>query len=153
MRRCALFLGMAALLCLGSRLVGGQQPANPAPGSAEQQTPSATALGGASSSKGGKQKYSHANDFVIRGTVFTDQALAFPGVELRVRRAGDKKFRLQDYTNSRGEFAIRVPQGFEYQMMVHAKGFADQTRTIDAKMGPAGNNLVFQMERSGGEKK
>jgi hypothetical protein len=100
-----------------------------------------------SSANSGKQKYSHANDFLIRGTVFTDKALSFPGVQLRIRRAGEKKFRWEDSTNSRGEFAIRVPQGTQYEMVAHVKGFADQTRTIDARNGSGENNVVFRMER------
>ena len=99
-----------------------------------------------SSAKSDKQKYSHANDFLIRGTVFTDKALSFPGVQLRIRRAGEKKFRWEDQTNSRGEFAIRVPQGAQYEMVVRAKNFADQARTIDARTGSAENNVVFRME-------
>jgi hypothetical protein len=99
-----------------------------------------------SSAKNGKQKYSHANDFLIRGTVFTDKALSFPGVELRIRRSGEKKFRWEDRTNSRGEFAIRVPQGAQYEMVVRAKGFAEQIRTIDARTGAGDNNVVFRME-------
>ena len=99
-----------------------------------------------SSSANGRQKYSHANDFLIRGTVFTDKALSFPGVHLRIRRAGEKKFRWEDQTNSRGEFAIRVPQGAQYEMVVRAKNFADQARTIDARTGSAENNVVFRME-------
>ena len=99
-----------------------------------------------SSANSGKQKYSHANDFLIRGTVFTDKALSFPGVQLHIRRAGERKFRWEDSTNSRGEFAIRVPQGTQYEMVVHVKGFADQTRTIDARNSSAENNVVFRME-------
>ena len=99
-----------------------------------------------SSSKGGNHKFSHANDFLIRGTVFTEKALSFPAVQLRIRRSGEKKFRWEDQSNSRGEFAIRVPQGTQYEMVVHAKGFADQTRTIDARTGSGENNLVFRME-------
>jgi hypothetical protein len=99
-----------------------------------------------SSAKNGKQKYSHANDFLIRGTVFTEKALSFPGVQLRIRRSGEKKFRWEDRTNSRGEFAIRVPQGTQYEMVVHAKGFTDQARTIDARSGSGENNVVFRME-------
>ena len=114
--------------------------------------PAATGAQGesSSSSKNGKQKYSHANDYLIRGTVFTDRALSFPGVQLRIRRSGEKKFRWQDQTNSRGEFAIRVPQGSQYEMVAHAKGFADQTRTIDAQAGSGqNNNIVFRMEPVG----
>jgi hypothetical protein len=99
-----------------------------------------------SSAKNGKQKYSHANDFLIRGTVFTERAMSFPGVQLRIRRSGEKKFRWEDRTNSRGEFAMRVPQGGQYEMVVHAKGFADQAKTIDARSGSGENNVVFRME-------
>lgn len=100
------------------------------------------------SSSSGRQKYSHTNDFLIRGTVFTDKALAFPGVQLRMRRTGEKKFRWEDSTNSRGEFAIRVPQGSQYEMVVHVKSFADQSRAIDARTGSGENNVVFRMERT-----
>jgi hypothetical protein len=99
-----------------------------------------------SSANSGNQKYSHANDFLIRGTVFTDKAISFPGVQLRIRRVGEKKFHWEDSTNSRGEFAIRVPQGTQYEMVAHIKGSADQTRTIDARNGSGENNVVFRME-------
>ncbi len=111
-----------------------------------QQNASASQPQSSSSANGGKQKYSHANDFLIRGTVFTDKALSFPGVQLRIRRAGETKFRWEDSTNSRGEFAIRVPQGTQYEMVVHVKGFADQIRTIDARNGSGESNVVFRME-------
>jgi hypothetical protein len=101
-----------------------------------------------SSSSATKPRYSHANDFLIRGSVFTEKALSFPGVQLRIRRAGEKKFRWQDQTNSRGEFAIRVPQGTQYEMVVRAKGCADQARMIDARNGTGENNVVFRMERN-----
>jgi hypothetical protein len=97
-------------------------------------------------------KYSHVNDFLIRGTVFTDILLAFPSVQLRVRRTGEKKFRWETYTNSRGEFAVRVPQGAQYELAVHAKGFTDQTSTIDARTGDIHDNVVFRMQPAGGKK-
>lgn len=97
-------------------------------------------------------KHSHAYDFLIRGTVFSENALAFPGVQLRARRAGEKKFRWETYTNSHGEFAIRVPQGQEYELAVRAKGFSDQARTIDARTGDIQDDVVFRMERAGGKK-
>ena len=97
-------------------------------------------------------KHSHAYDFLIRGTVFSENALAFPGVQLRVRRAGEKKSHWETYSNSRGEFAIRVPQGQEYELAVHAKGFGDQLRAIDARSGDIQDDVVFRMERGGGKK-
>ncbi|PYU84446.1 MAG: hypothetical protein DMG51_10440 [Acidobacteria bacterium] len=101
--------------------------------------------------KPAKKKYSHANDFLIRGTVFTDKALSFPGVQLRIRRVGEKKFRWESYTNSRGEFAIRVPQGADYELVVRVKGFAEQTRTIDAKTGGNEQSMVFRMQPAAGD--
>jgi hypothetical protein len=133
--RCVVALWAAALLV----------PFAPSQGPAQQDVP-ASQPQSSSSSKSGKQKYSHANDFLIRGTVFTEKALSFPGVQLRIRRSGEKKFRWEDRSNSRGEFAIRVPQGTQYEMVVHAKGFADQARTIDARNGSGENNVVFRME-------
>ncbi len=90
---------------------------------------------------------------MIRGTVFNERALSFPSVQLRIRVAGEKKCRWETYTNSRGEFAVRVQQGLDYEMLVHAKGFADQTRTIDAKTGENEQNVVFRMVPIEGGKK
>lgn len=103
--------------------------------------------------KSSHKKYSHANDFLIRGTVFNEKALSFPGVELRIRVAGEKKYRWDSYTNSRGEFAVRVPQGASYEIAVRAKGFEQQTRTVDAKSGRNEETLAFRMQPTAGGKK
>ncbi len=102
--------------------------------------------------KPGKKKYSHANDFLIRGTVFTEKAISFPGVQLRIRKVGEKKFRWESYTNSRGEFAVRVPQGSSYELVVRAKGFAEQTRAIDANTGANEESVAFRMQPTEGGK-
>lgn len=135
------FLCTAALLAPYAAALGAAQDP------ATAQRPTAT-----STSKPAKQKYSHADDFLIRGTIFNDKALSAPGVQLRVRRAGDKKFRWESYTNSRGEFAVRVPQGSTYEMVIRAKGFAEQTRTIDAKSGTNTENIAFRLEPALGGK-
>src|SRR5437879_9759467 len=134
------------LIPLGAVPARQQEPATPPPAAPASQ-PAPT-----SPSKSGKAKYSHANDFLIRGTVFTDKALSFPGVELRIRRAGEKKFRWESYTNSRGEFAVRVPQGSDYEMLVRAKAYSEQTRAIDAKTGGNEQNMVFRMQPTAGGK-
>jgi hypothetical protein len=141
-------LCMAALLPSFSVASEQAQEPTPAP-SAAPSTPSAPA---STRSKPGKKKYSHANDFLIHGTVFTDKAFSFPGAQIRIRKAGDKKFRWESYTNSRGEFAVRVPQGSEYEMVVSAKGFAEQTRAIDAKSGGDETSMVFRMQLAAGGK-
>src|ERR1700739_4849876 len=107
---------------------------------AAQEAPPAALAGPAQDSsskieKPAKKKYSHLNDFLIRGTVFNEKALSFPEVELRLRKEGEKKYKWETHTNSRGQFAVRVPQGSNYEILVHVKGFSDQTRTIEAKGG------------------
>jgi hypothetical protein len=137
----------AALVASFTGAFGQAQEPAPPPGS-----PRASQAPTISTSKPGKKKYSHANDFLIRGTVFTEKALSFPGVQLRIRRAGEKKFRWESYTNSRGEFAVRVPQGSDYEMVVRAKGYSEQTRAIDAKAVGNEQDIVFHMQPSAGGK-
>ena len=72
--------------------------------------------------------------FLIIGTVFNEHALSFPGVLVRVRRAGENKFQWQTYTNSRGEFAVRVPPGFDYEVVAHEKKYKDQTKIVDSRL-------------------
>ena len=142
-----MILCTAAVLVWFETALGQAQESTPPPTSA----PTAPAPA-APPSKPGKKKYSHANDYLIRGTVFTDKALSFPGVQLRIRKVGEKKFRWESYTNSRGEFAVRVPQGSAYEMVVRVKGFAEQTRTIDAKSGANEESTVFRMQPTAGGK-
>jgi len=98
------------------------------------------------------KKSKHANDYLVHGTVFTPGGLSFPGAELRLRRTTEKKFRWDTYTNSRGDFAVRVKQGSQYEMIVRAKGFQEQSRVIDATQGNSSDDLVFRMEPAEGKK-
>jgi hypothetical protein len=123
-------------------------PAQTAPSATDSAQPPATAAG-----KAAKKKYSHANDFLVHGTVFTDKGLSFPGAQLRIRRSTEKKYRWESYTNSRGDFAIRVPRGSDYEIVVRSKHFNEQTRTVDAKTGVREEIMVFRMEPAAGNKK
>jgi hypothetical protein len=145
-RRWITLLSTAGLLAPYAAAPGAAQ--DPAP-----QPPASVPAPAAPARKAVKKKYSHAEDFLIRGTIFNDKALSAPGVQLRVRRAGDKKFRWGGYTNSRGEFALRVPQGSTYEMVIRARGFADQTRTIDAKSGGNAESMAFRLQPALGGKK
>jgi len=153
-----LYVAGAALLLVplvgsGSsiQVAAAAQDAAATPSQKETQQPSASSSNsGSSSSKG---KHTHAQDFLIRGTVFRPDNLAFPGVRLRIRRAKEKKFRWETFTNSRGEFAVRVPQGLEYELVIHLKGFADQTREVNATSGISEDNVVFRMQATTGGKK
>jgi hypothetical protein len=128
-----------------------QQPES---SSAPAQTPAAqpSQPSSSSSSSSGKRG-KHANDFLVIGTVFTDKAYALPGAHIRVRRTGEKKFRWETYTNSRGEFAFRVPQGGEYEIVIIAKGFADQNESVSTKSGISEDTVVYRMQPASGGKK
>lgn len=99
-----------------------------------------------------KSRSRHSNDFLVHGTVFTPEGLSFPGAEIRIRRLSEKKVHWKTYTNSRGEFAVRVKQGGEYEVVAAAKGFADQKMEVDAKTGVTTGDLSFRMERKGERK-
>jgi carboxypeptidase family protein len=91
-----------------------------------------------------KKKHSHEYDFLLIGTVFTEKGFSLEGAELRVRRMTEVKFRWEARSDRRGEFALRVPQGADYEIVVLAKGFQVQTRTVDAKSGDR-EDLVFRL--------
>ena len=158
-----LLVCVAAFVCLGGTLRA-QQPAPPQPADSQPSrqpdssstpstSPASQAPQSSSSSSKSSGKHSHANDFLVIGTVFTDKAYALPGARLCVRRTGEKKFRWDTYTNSRGEFALRVPQGGEYEIVVIAKGFTDQTNPVSAKSGISEDNVVYRMQPAPGGKK
>jgi hypothetical protein len=83
---------------------------------------------------------------LITGTVFNEKALSFPEVKVRIRQTSEKKFRWETYTNSRGEFAVRVPEGSEYEVQVQAKNFKEQSQTVKADAGVIQQQLSFRLE-------
>jgi carboxypeptidase family protein len=139
---------LAGALISGPGSLPAQEPARTPP---TPQQPAATA-GAESSSKQPPNRSSHANDFLVRGSVFTPEGLALPGAELHIRRASEKKFRWNDAANSRGEFAIRVKMGADYEVVARAKGYQDQSVPVSASTGERFKDLVFHMQRQTGKK-
>jgi hypothetical protein len=115
-------------------------------------TAPAAQTAGTESSSAHKSKSSHANDLLIRGTVFNDHALALQGAKLRVRRSSEKKSRWETFSNFRGEFAVRVPQGTDYEVEVESKGYAKQSQAIHAPAGVGEEKAIFHMEPAKGGK-
>jgi hypothetical protein len=138
-KRCVIILS-AILITVRLPVIAGQDAAT---STGTQPAPS-----GSSSTR--KSKHSHADDLVIRGTVFNDRGLALPGVKLRIRRSDQKKSRWETYTNSRGEFAVRVPKGPDYEIAAESKGFAKQSQAIN---GQSEENVVLHMQPVSGGKK
>jgi Carboxypeptidase regulatory-like domain len=136
-----LFLAAFVLPCLATA----QQPVPPPPPPSE--APAHPAAPAAESSSTSKHK-SKVPPFLILGTVFNEHALAFPGVEVKIRRKGEKKFRYDTYTNSRGEFAIRVPDGIEYEVVIRQKNYKEQSQDVVANMADVQKRLSFKLETS-----
>jgi hypothetical protein len=138
-----LFLTTLVLPCLATA----QQPVPPPPPPPEAPTAAPPVAPTHESSSTSKRK-SKIPPFLILGTVFNEHALAFPGVEVKIRRKDEKKFRYDTYTNSRGEFAIRVPDGIEYEVVVRQKNFKEQSQIVAANMADVQKRLTFKLESS-----
>jgi Carboxypeptidase regulatory-like domain len=138
-----LFLSILVLPCLAAA----QQPVPPPPPPAEAPAATPPAAPAQESSSTSKHR-SRIPPFLILGTVFDEHALAFPGVEVKIRRKGEKKFRYDTYTNSRGEFAIRVPDGIEYEVVIRQKNYKEQSQGVVANMADVQKRLSFKLESS-----
>jgi len=137
---------IAGLLLFFAASLGAQE----APQPPATQTPPSTES--TSKQKPGQSAARHSDDFLVRGTVFTQEGFALPGAELHIRRSSEKKFRWQTVSNSRGDFAVRVKMGADYEVTVRAKGFAEQSAPVDAKTGDRYKDLVFRMEHQRNKK-
>lgn len=116
--------------CLSLAFLLTQEPAPPTsppppPPASGQQTPKSPPVNG---------KGRPIPSFLILGTVFGEKALSLPGVRVRIRRSDEKKFRWETFTNSRGEFAVRVVPGYQYEVAIHMNQYRDQTETVDSKV-------------------
>jgi Carboxypeptidase regulatory-like domain len=139
--RASLPLFFCGLLLIASRTVAQEaQPAAPP----SQATPAATTPKSESSSD--KKKSKRELGYLVTGTVFTENALAFPGVRVQIRRENEKKFRWDTHTNSRGEFATRVPEGQEYEVVIRQKKYKEASRKINASNGELEQRLSIRLE-------
>ncbi len=68
------------------------------------------------------------------------------GVKLRIQRAGARKPHWETFSNFRGEFAVRVPQGADYEIAAENKGFTRQSQAVDGKTGVAEEKVIFHLE-------
>ncbi len=120
----------------------------PVPPPSQEIPATAPPHGSAQESSSANKHSSKLLPFLILGTVFNEHALAFPGVEIKIRRKGEKRFRYDTFTNSRGEFAIRVPDGIEYEVVVREKHYKEQSQLVTASMADVQKRLTFKLESS-----
>jgi hypothetical protein len=119
-------------------------------------TPPATQVtpapnGGRSDSSSSK-KSTGVSGYLLTGTIFTEKAMAFPGVRIQIRRVNEKKSRWETYTNSRGEFAVRLPEGQEYEVVVRQKHYKEFSLKIKANSGELQQVLSVRLETASQEK-
>jgi hypothetical protein len=127
-------LSLVLCVVLSCASVFAQEPTPTPPAPAAPPVSNAPAQQPSSSSTQTSSKGKMLPSFLIIGTVFDEKALSFAGVQVRIRRTDEKKFRWETYTNSRGEFAVRVYPGYEYELVTHVKKYQDQSKAVDAKV-------------------
>jgi len=132
------------VFCLSLPVFSRAQQPSPPPSPQESEKPAPPSAATAQSSSNKHHKTHPA--FLILGTVFNEKTYAFPGVQVRIRRRGEKKFRYETYTNSRGEFAVRVPEGIEYEVVVTQKKYKEQAQEVAANMAEVQKRLTFKLE-------
>jgi hypothetical protein len=90
---------------------------------------------GTSSNALAPQKKPSPNDCILYVTVFTDQGARLPDAAFTAHATGKNKPHWDGYSDSRGEFAVRVSFQGDYEIEVKAKGYDPQTRKVTSEVG------------------
>jgi hypothetical protein len=96
------------------------------------------------------QRKPSPDDCIFYATVFTKEGKLLQGAEVHVRPTGKKRPDYEAWSDRRGEFAVRVSPGMDYDIIVKADGFITQVRTSNAQTGQ--QDMVFHMEPKPGKK-
>jgi uncharacterized membrane protein len=81
------------------------------------------------------QKKLSPDDCILYVTVFTQKGARLPDAAFIAHAVGKKKPHWEGYSDSRGEFAVRVSTQGDYEIEVKAKGYEVQTRKITSEVG------------------
>jgi hypothetical protein len=90
------------------------------------------------------QRKPSPDDCIFYATVFTNEGRLLVGAEIHAHPTGKKRPDYVAWSDRRGEFAVRVPHGGDYDIQVKADKFITQVRTAHAETGQ--QNMVFHME-------
>jgi len=90
------------------------------------------------------QRKPSPDDCIFYATVFTNEGRLLVGAEIHVHPTGKKRPDYEAWSDRRGEFAVRVPHGGDYDIQVKADKFITQVRTAHAETGQ--QDMVFHME-------
>ncbi len=90
---------------------------------------------------------------LLLGTTFTDEGLSLPGIAVTVTRKGEKKPKWRATSDSRGEFALRLPAGHEVcAVATESKEHENQVQEVEVR-GEESVTVIFRLARKGEEKK
>lgn len=98
-----------------------------------------------------EKKGSEKLGFLLFGTVFTREGRILSAAEIEIKVASGKKPKWKARSDVRGEFAVRVPYGAEYELRVAAKGYQEQQKKVDARSGSRAD-LIFRLDPTAGGK-
>jgi len=73
-------------------------------------------------------------------------------VTVRIRCAEDQKYRWEAITNSRGEFAVRVPEGHAYELLVRVKDYVEQNVQVRTDQGDIQQRLSVRLQPAKSQK-
>jgi hypothetical protein len=90
------------------------------------------------------QRKPSPDDCIFYATVFTNEGRLLVGAEIHVHPTGKKRPDYEAWSDRRGEFAVRVPHGGDYDIQIKADKFVTQIRTAHADTGQ--QSMVFHME-------
>ena len=100
---------------------------------------------------GGKDQKAQAPFALVFGTVFQESGFSLPGARVELVPAGElqgpRKFKkLEAVSDSRGEFAFRVPvEEMTYKLTARAAGYIPQERTTQVA-GEVRIDVFFRLE-------
>jgi|HubBroStandDraft_6_1064221.scaffolds.fasta_scaffold237082_2 hypothetical protein len=146
-------LVLAVLICCSARSVATQQTSPPASATNTNTNAGTTAKPAQQQAPGPcSTKTKLRPGFLIVGTVFNEHALSFPGATVRIRCVDDQKYRWEAITNSRGEFAVRVPEGHAYEVQVRMKNYVEQKVPVRTDQGDIQQRLSIRLQPTKPEK-
>src|SRR5271170_4455161 len=146
-------LMLAVLICCSAKSVAAQQTSPPASATNTNTNAGTTAKPAQQQAPGPcSTKTKLRPGFLIVGTVFNEHALSFPGATVRIRCAEDQKYRWEAITNSRGEFALRVPEGYTYELLVRVKNYTEQNVQVRTDQGDIQQRLSIRLQPTKPEK-
>src|SRR5277367_4270717 len=146
------FLLLAVLICCSARNATAQQTPAPAASTNTNTNTGATSKPVQQAPGPCSPKTKLRPGFLIVGTVFNEHALSFPGATVRIRCAEDQKYRWEAITNSRGEFAVRVPEGHAYEVQVRVKNYMEQNVPVKTDRGDIQQRLSIRLQPTKPEK-